>query len=145
MSWIDPTLYNQNDVCSLCAQRLGVQQGIYRISPCNHTFHNDCLNNHCEARNGEIRCPDCSGPVDENLCMNVYAFNKGSLRNQDNEDTLFNGNFHITEIYNNNVNRGIIRRNATANGNKMPKKTKKTKKRLSKAKRTKTRFRKYRK
>ena len=81
MSWIGPTQYNRNDMCILCAQRLGTEKGVYRISPCNHLFHNDCLLRHCdgdddEERNGEITCPYCEAEVDENTCMNVYAFNK---------------------------------------------------------------------
>jgi hypothetical protein len=122
MSWIDPNEYDANDDCPICYENLGVTKGIYKTS-CGHIFHNNCLLDYCESRNGEIECPICRSNL-EYECMNVWAFKHMSL----DASTAFNGNQHVLDIYNNQNAAGIRKRK-----NKRTKKTKKYTKRTRKS------------
>jgi len=72
MSWLDTNQYNPNDICPICHDIYGTTQAIYKTK-CNHTFHNNCLNEYCETYNGEVVCPVCRSDI-EYGCMDVWSF-----------------------------------------------------------------------
>jgi hypothetical protein len=125
---IDLSQYNPDDTCPICHENYGTTKGIYKTD-CGHIFHNDCLNEYCELKHGEITCPICRGDVG-NACMAVWAFKEKALGYDVN---LFNGNQHILDIYRNQISTQGGRRNKRV---KKTKKTKKTKKRTRKNRRT---------
>jgi hypothetical protein len=127
MTMIDSSQYDPDDICPICHDNYGTTKGIYKTE-CNHIFHNDCLNEYCELKHGEISCPICRGDVGD-ACMAVWAFKEKALGNPM-SGPLFNGNQHILDIYRN--------QNSTQGGrrHKRVKKTKKTKRRSSKNRRT---------
>jgi len=97
MSWLNPSQYDQNDICPICHENYGTTQAIYKTQ-CNHIFHNDCLNGYCEINEGEIACPVCRSDL-EYACMDVWAFKDKALGNPRSEP-LFNGDQHVLAIYN---------------------------------------------
>jgi hypothetical protein len=108
MSWIDPTEYNETDLCSICQDVLGNVQAIYKTA-CNHKFHNDCLDAYCESKHGQIKCPSCRADVGEDTCLSVSAFKEHTLGNPQGTP-LFHGNQHVLDIYNGNVHGGKRRK-----------------------------------
>jgi|688.fasta_scaffold439057_2 hypothetical protein len=135
MSWIDTNEYDENDVCTICHENYGTTQAIYKTI-CNHKFHNNCLNDYCEHKNGDILCPVCRADIDY-ACMDVWAFKNKALGNTSGAP-LFNGNEHITSIYNNQTETSGGRRYRKKQ-TKRRKRSKRTKKVLSKNKKSKKR------
>jgi hypothetical protein len=89
VSWLEPSEYNPTDICSICHDDFGTQQAIYK-TPCNHIFHNNCLNDYCEnagsifaSEDDEqmfmLPCPMCRANLDENVCNDVWAFEEHAL------------------------------------------------------------------
>ena len=118
MSWIGPDEYNQEEQCSICLEKYGVAKAIYRTT-CNHIFHNDCLDDYCEIKQGIIECPMCRTNVGE-LCNNVSAFKSKSLGSPTKGEPTFNENQHVLNIYNrlNGGKRRKIKTKVTKNKNK---------------------------
>ena len=96
MSWLNPSQYNPDEICSICMQELGIKQAIYQgevdktivneIGECPHKFHNNCFNNYCEHPDNESKynkdeslpCPLCSKPL-KNSCMDVWSFKNKAI------------------------------------------------------------------
>lgn len=62
-NWIDPTDYDENEICPFCIEPLGTTQAVYQTK-CGHKFHNNCFNEYCENNedkicNDEMECPYC--------------------------------------------------------------------------------------
>lgn len=100
--WVSLDQYNPDDICSICQEPLGTQQAIYK-TPCNHLFHNNCLNQYCEME-GRINpqtgaftlsCPLCRSNLDENICNDVWAFQEKALS----APLPFKNDPHIVQIY----------------------------------------------
>jgi len=96
MSWVDPSQYDPVDICPICREEYGIAQAIYK-TPCNHLFHNNCLQAYCHAQGDNITCPTCRSDVGY-ACMDVWAFKNKALGNP-NGNELFHGNQHILQIY----------------------------------------------
>ena len=96
MSWVDPSQYDPDDHCPICHEDYGIAQAIYK-TPCNHLFHNNCLQDYCLIRDDNITCPACRSNV-EYACMDVWAFKTKTLGNPYGNE-LFHGNQHLLQIY----------------------------------------------
>ena len=94
--WVDVTEYNKNDLCPICLEDYGTEQAIFK-TPCNHMFHNNCLNKYCERNQGNVVCPVCRSDIGHS-CMDVWAFKEKALGKPD-EKPLFDSQ-HIYNIYN---------------------------------------------
>ena len=96
--WLDVTEYNPKDECPICHEDFGTEQAIYK-TPCNHIFHNNCLNTYCEAYNGNVLCPMCRQDI-EYSCMDIWAFKNKSLGDSKNPNNApsFNSK-HVSDIY----------------------------------------------
>lgn len=77
-TWIEPDEYDEHEECAICQDSLGQEQAIFKLS-CGHTFHNNCLVNWCEAKQGVITCPLCRVPVDSDVCNSVWSFQENVL------------------------------------------------------------------
>ncbi len=121
--WQDVDKYNPKDKCSICYEEYGTTQAIYK-TPCNHMFHNNCLNEYCEHHEGEIVCPLCRADI-EYTCMDVWAFKNKSLGSQ--KGIIFD-NEHVDKIYNSQTMQGGRRkRRKLTKRRKRTKRTKRTK------------------
>ena len=76
--WLEPDEYDENEDCAICFEPLGTTQAIFQLS-CGHKFHNNCLVNWCEAKQGDITCPLCRAPVDSDVCNSVWSFQEDAL------------------------------------------------------------------
>ena len=100
--WVSLTQYNPDEICSICQEPLGTQQAIYK-TPCNHLFHNNCLNQYCEMEGRmdpqtgtfTLSCPLCRSNLDENICNDVWAFREKVLGTP----LPFQNDPHILHIY----------------------------------------------
>jgi len=93
--WVDDTEYTPSEICTLCDKPYGSSQAIFK-TPCNHLFHNNCLNKYCEEyKNNE--CPVCGKDIGYS-CTDVMAFKDKVLGND--KGPLFEGNDKILKIYN---------------------------------------------
>ena len=95
MSWIDTTEYDLNDLCSICFDNYGTNQGIFKLE-CGHIFHNNCINQYGNYMNGQIKCPNCRCDVEEYVCHAVFAFKEKLIGG---DYPLFDGNQYILNIY----------------------------------------------
>jgi hypothetical protein len=93
--WVDDTEYDPLKLCTLCDKPYGSSQAIFK-TPCDHLFHNNCLNEYCEKNNNNI-CPVCGKDIGYS-CTDVYAF-KEKLLGDDKGNPLFEGNEKILNIY----------------------------------------------
>lgn len=94
--WVDVAEYNKDDLCPICHEIYGIEHAIFK-TPCNHMFHNNCLDQYCETYEGNVQCPVCRSNIG-NSCMSVWAFKTKSLGNPDGKP-LFDSE-HIYKIYN---------------------------------------------
>lgn len=105
-NWVEPSDYNAKEVCSICLEDLGTQQAIYK-TPCNHLFHNDCLNGYCETQGRldnqtgmfVLPCPLCRTNLNETVCSDVWAFKEGALSDD------FENQPHVQQIYEEGLSR----------------------------------------
>lgn len=123
--WLDITKYNKNDLCPICHEDYGTELAIYK-TPCNHMFHNNCLNQYCEHKNGDIVCPVCRSDIDSS-CIDVWAYKKKDLSNPD--GTPLFDNEHVYEIYNSQEGGRKKRRQNKTKSRKNYKKRKQNKRR----------------
>jgi hypothetical protein len=96
--WLDTSEYNPNDICPICHEEYGTEQAIFK-TPCNHIFHNNCLNSYCETYNRQIVCPICRKDI-EYSCIDVSEFkdkNLGDPRNPNGEPSF--DSKHVSDIY----------------------------------------------
>jgi len=96
MSWVDPSQYDAAEGCPICSEDYGIEKAIYK-TPCNHLFHNNCLEEYCESQRGNITCPMCRQDVGD-ACTDVWAFKTKTLGNPHGNE-LFHGNQHLLQIY----------------------------------------------
>jgi len=90
--WVGLDEYNHDDICTICQEQYGKNKAIYK-TPCNHFFHNNCLNDYCETTiHGQIVCPVCRKKI-EHACMDVWAFKEKAM------DTDTFKNHHVNSIY----------------------------------------------
>jgi len=80
--WIDGDTLPEDEICSICLQKFSEtpEQAVYRTN-CGHVFHNNCLNNTCEAGRYMV-CPLCRKELqtgDGEQCMDVWAFANKAL------------------------------------------------------------------
>jgi len=137
MPWLDKDEYTPDDLCTICHDTYGTSQAIYKTN-CNHNFHNNCLNEYCETYSGEVVCPVCRSDI-EYGCMDVWAFKEKALGNPRGEP-LFNGNEHVTAIYNEQLApQGGRRRNKRSNRKSKRRKSNRSKRRVNKKKTRKNR------
>lgn len=130
--WLELNQYNPDDMCSICHENYGTTQAIYK-TPCNHIFHNNCLNEYCEMYEGDVVCPICRSNLGDS-CMDVWAFKEQSLSDQ----LPFKEDEHIVNIYQNqgqSAQQGGKKRKSRRTKNK----TRKGKNRRTKNRRTKNR------
>jgi hypothetical protein len=99
--WLSLSKYDHNDICPMCHENYGTTQAIFK-TPCNHLFHNDCLNDYCEAHNGNVVCPVCRSDLGYS-CTNVWAFKEGALTDREDAPLPFQNDEHILNIYRNQV------------------------------------------
>lgn len=100
--WLNITEYNPNDLCPICHDEYGTTQAIFK-TPCNHIFHNNCLNQYCEHNNGNVVCPVCRRDIGYS-CTDVWAFENKALGNP--EGTPLFNNQHVYSIYNSQTTDG---------------------------------------
>jgi hypothetical protein len=87
--WLGVNQYNPDDICSICHENYGTSQAIYK-TPCNHVFHNNCLNQYCEMYEGNIVCPICRSDLGDS-CMDVWAFKEmAAIRKESMTEALTN-------------------------------------------------------
>jgi len=137
--WVSPEHYNPRDICSICQEDLGTQQAIYK-TPCNHFFHNNCIDQYCniegkidqETGQFTLSCPICRSKWNENVCNDVWAFQEKALG----QPLPFENNPHILQIYEQQSSlppqQGGRSRKAKRKTNKRKRKTKKRKTRRNK-------------
>ena len=92
--WVNKNDINNNESCGICNRLFQATPGlaIYKTD-CGHFFHNDCLYNKCNTNRNNWYCPICRARIDENQCMDVWAFKNKIL----DERLLVNDG--IREIY----------------------------------------------
>ena len=95
-TWIDvdnDSTFKSDDECPYCLQSFSdtPHLAIYKTD-CGHTFHNNCLNEICEAAIGVPLCPMCRDPLEQAAignkparadCNEVDAFASKELHNPD--------------------------------------------------------------
>ena len=78
--WVNVKNVVGKDICPICLESFqeNPTKAIYKTS-CGHVFHNNCLDEFCEIKQGKTECPICRKPLlsDEKQvfdCIDVYAF-----------------------------------------------------------------------
>jgi len=139
--WLGVNQYNPDDICSICHENYGTSQAIYK-TPCNHVFHNNCLNQYCEMYEGNIVCPICRSDLGDS-CMDVWAFKEMALTDRDDVPLPFQSDEHILNIYRNQAQvpqqGGKKRRSRRTKNRRTKNRTRKGKNRKSKNKKSKKR------
>lgn len=128
--WVGVEDYDSNDICPICHENYGTIQAIFK-TPCNHLFHNNCLNDYCETYQGNVVCPVCRSDLNYS-CTDVWAFKEQALMDSENRPLPFQENEHILNIYRN-------QNQISQQGGKKRIKTKRRKIKRGKTKRRKTR------
>jgi hypothetical protein len=74
----------KKDNCAICRKSLNSKL-VYELD-CGHQFHNDCINDYCEANaagvaDNNLTCPICrkAHTPNENDCMSVWAYKEKAL------------------------------------------------------------------
>ena len=89
----------ENDTCPICLEKFAdtPDKAIYKTD-CGHIFHNDCILEICEQKNGDAKCPICRKPL-ENDCNDVYAFKEKVLGRMEKPDEPYFEDSEIQNIY----------------------------------------------
>ena len=103
--WINNNDLPKEDICPICHDEFSKtpEQAVYKTD-CSHSFHNDCLNNVCNAaerNNATPVCPLCRANLinaKSDQCTDVWAFKNKAL----DEESLHNPG--VREIYENQPN-----------------------------------------
>jgi hypothetical protein len=111
MPWI--TKYNPDDLCPICNQEFTREKGVYKLVPCEHIFHNDCLSDYCEHEKGKIKCPLCRTDTEEYMCMDVWAFKNYALKR-----SSLPRNKHLLKMYDKNKPPSVGGKKTKRNGSK---------------------------
>ncbi len=61
---IDVSQYEPTELCPICLNEYGTSLAVFQTS-CGHKFHNDCLQDYCMSKHGNIVCPVCRADVDD--------------------------------------------------------------------------------
>lgn len=92
--WSRSSEFPADEVCSICLEKLSTQPVVY-TTECEHTFHNNCLNDSCDHR---VTCPYCRRNI-ENDCNSVYAFKEHVLGRAESPNTPYFVDKVIRDFY----------------------------------------------
>lgn len=92
--WLKTYEYDPKQGCPVCKKRLETEEAVYQ-APCDHIFHNKCLNDQCDEEGDKTLCPVCHDKLGYS-CMDVYAFENEGL---DENSALFTTNEDLYKKY----------------------------------------------
>jgi len=75
-----------NDPCGICLSKYNNQESIALVNPCNHIFHEECIN---AWRNQSAKCPKCNGNM-----ISTRQLTINTTPGEPSQNTLFFGGYY---------------------------------------------------